>query len=266
MTDQHVSPSTLDPKPLITDHQFILNLAGYEGPLDALLNLAKTHKIDLTTISILDLVNQFLLFVEKAKSIKIELAAEYLVMAAWLVYLKSRLLLPDEQKDEEEFTPDQLAEALAFQLKRLEAIQKVSQQLMERPQLGSHFFVSKLIIEGPKKRKRYIYKNNLYDLLKAYCVHIERQNDHPSLEIEPLTLYSMEEAFDYLKKMIPIQTGWQALTKFLPSIKLLNDLHGRSIWASTFVASLEMARSGQIHIRQDQVFGPIYIKAYEDEK
>ena len=244
------------PKSDVSDSQFVLDLDGYEGPIDVLLSLAREQKVDLTKISILDLADQYLAFVARARRLRLELAADYLVMAAWLAYLKSRLLLP-EPEGEGEPSGAQMAAALAFQLQRLEAMRDVAGRLMALPQLGREFFARgapepMLVVETP------VYSVKLYDLLRAYGAIARRRHDG-TLRILPAEIYSMDDALQRLGDMLGQSLDWRTLASFLPS-DLTEGLKARSAVASTFAASLEMVRSGRAELRQDGVFGPIYLR------
>jgi segregation and condensation protein A len=239
-----------------SDAQFVLDLDGYEGPIDVLLTLARDQKVDLTKLSILDLADQYLAFVARARRLRLELAADYLVMAAWLAYLKSRLLLP-EPEGEAEPTGAELAAALAFQLQRLEAMQRAGAQLMALPRLGRDFFV-----RGEPERvqvvARPVYRLTLYELLKAYGAQAaERQ---PSLlRIPPHDLYSMDDALHRIGGMLGHTPDWHSLFHFLPP-GMHDGLRRRAALAATFAASLELVRSGRAELRQDGTFGPIYLR------
>jgi segregation and condensation protein A len=238
------------------DAQFVLDLDGYEGPIDVLLNLARDQKVDLTRLSILDLADQYLAFVARARRLRLELAADYLVMAAWLAYLKSRLLLP-EPEGEAEPTGAELAAALAFQLQRLEAMQRAGAQLMALPQLGREFFV-----RGEPERvqvvARPVYRLTLYELLKAYGAQAAERP--PSLlRIPPHDLYSMDDALHRIGSMLGHAPDWRSLFHFLPP-GMLDGLRRRAALAATFAASLELVRSGRAELRQDGAFGPIYLR------
>ncbi|MAY99113.1 MAG: segregation/condensation protein A [Micavibrio sp.] len=241
----------------------LLNLEGFEGPIDVLLNLARDQKVDLTKISILELVKQYLVFVERAKQIRLELAADYLVMAAWLAYLKSRLLLPKEEKGEDELSAEEMSEALAFQLRRLEAIQDVAERLFARPQLGQQVFYRGMP-EGLSRSTDATYDASFYDIIQAYG-DIQRRSDHSSYEIKPFNLMSPDEAVERLSRMLGklpkkgVHTVWATLDQFLPE-DLVDALMARSATASTFVASLELVKQGQVEIRQDGAFKPIYLR------
>jgi segregation and condensation protein A len=238
-----------------------LNLEGFEGPIDLLLSLARDQKVDLSQISILALADQYLVFVREAQVLNLELAADYLVMAAWLAYLKSRLLLPPDEDAEEEQDPAALAEMLRFQLLRLEAMQDAGQRLFARNQLGVDVF-SRGRPENLGARFRSVYDVTLYDLLRAYADHKLRGQDE-TLRIAETDLYSVEQAVERLRLFVGRVPGWRTLFSFLP-----DDLRGslliRSAIASTFVAGLQLVKDGQASIRQDGAFGPIWLRSDPD--
>ncbi len=235
-----------------------LQLDGYEGPIDALLQLARDQKVDLTNISILALADQYLEFVREARKLRLELAADYLVMAAWLAYLKSRMLLPD-LGTEEEPSGAEMAAALKFQLQRLEAMQNAAKKLMELPQLGRDFFP-----QGEPQPIRVInsisYEASLYDLLKAYGRNKVRADVTRLHIVASRELYSMDQALERLRGLIPGVPGWRTLSSFLPT-DLRGELENRSALAATFAASLELCREGKLRIRQESTFGAIYLSA-----
>jgi segregation and condensation protein A len=237
----------------------VVDVEGYEGPLDLLLTLARQQKVDLAKISILELADQYLSFIQRARRLRLEIAADYLVMAAWLAYLKSRLLLP-EPEGEGEPTGAELAAALAFQLQRLEAMQQAGEKLMARPRLGQDFF-RRGAPEALKIVSRSVYDVSLYDLLKAYGDQRAKQTRDTALHIAPLELYSMDDALRRLGEMLGHAPDWRTLAAFLPGG--LRGLVYRSAVAATFAASLELVRSGRAELRQDGTFGPIYLKARE---
>ena len=234
----------------------VLDLDGYEGPIDVLLVLARQQKVDLARISILDLAEQYLAFIAAARRLNLEIAADYLVMAAWLVYLKSRLLLPDEEEGEEPSGPE-LAEALSFQLRRLEAMQDRGRQMMARPLLGRDVFV-RGDPEETEVVRHSVYEVSLFDLLSAYGESRWRAEDSV-LQIEPSALYSVAEAIERLSGLSAGLADWQNLAGFLPP-EAGGGIRLRSAVASTFVAGLELARMGRIEFRQLNPFGPIYIR------
>ena len=235
---------------------FVVDLDGYEGPIDVLLKLAREHKLDLTKISILALADQYLAFIAKVRRTNLELAADYLVMAAWLAYLKSRLLLPD-LGEEDEPTGEEMAAALAFQLQRLEVMQNAGQKLMARSRLGQDFF-TRGAPETFRALINPVLEVTLFDLLKAYGDQ-RRRAEGGTLHIEAFEIHTVEDALRRLKSLIGSTPDWQSLWRFLPE-GVLEGLVQRSAIASTFAASLEMAREGKIKLRQSGPFGPIYLK------
>jgi segregation and condensation protein A len=242
--------------------ELVVDLDGYEGPIDVLLSLAREQKVDLTRISILELADQYLAFISRAHHMRLEIAADYLVMAAWLAYLKSRLLLPEPQPEDEPSGAD-MAAALAFQLQRLEAMQQAGLRLMARPLLGRDVF-PRGAPEGLRLVSRIAYDATLYDLLKAYG-DSRRRAAGSVLEIRPAELYSMDEALARLGRLLGKLPEWRTLMSFLPP-NLRTGLIGRSAVASTFAASLELVRSGRIQLRQDVPFGPIYLRNAPEAK
>jgi segregation and condensation protein A len=247
------------------DGQFVLDLDGYGGPIDVLLTLARDQKVDLTKISILALAEQYLAFIERARSLKLELAADYLVMASWLAFLKSKLLLP-EPESEDEPSAAEMADALAFQIRRLESIRQSGARLFGLPQLGRDFFPrgrpEPIVVE-----RRNVFTLTLFELLSAYGQHLA-QRDRELYTIEPFMLHSVEAALERLSKMIGRLPVWTLLSNFLPSYDAARagsgeqrTLIGRSAVAATFGASLELAKRGIVSLRQDGNFEPIYIKS-----
>ena len=242
--------------------ELIVELDGFEGPIDLLLTLAREQKVDLTKISILGLAEQYLRFIDEANKMKLEGAADYLVMAAWLAYLKSRLLLP-EGEDNDEPTGEELAEALTYQLQRLEAMREAAASLFEMPLLGRDTFDRGNPELLPVKTNS-SYTTTLYEILNAYGVTQRRHRPSP-LKIEEIKLYSMDEALNRLSTILGNLFEWSNLSSFLPS-GLKDDLIRRSAVAATFSASLELVKSGKAEIRQDQSFGPIYFRGREETK
>ena len=233
----------------------VVDLEGYEGPLDVLLALARTQKVDLTKISILQLAEQYLAFIAEARKIRLELAADYLVMAAWLAYLKSKLLLPDEEEDEEPSGPE-MAARLAFQLRRLEAMRAMAGKLMDRNRLGRDVF-PRGAPEGIQVVRNSVYELSLYELLSAYGGSRTRAILKP-LTIERRVIYTIEEALKRLEAMLGKLPSWQTLEAFLP-MGAFSRADRKSALAATFTASLELVRRGDLKIRQGEPFGPIYI-------
>ena len=233
-----------------------LTLDGFEGPIDVLLSLAREQKVDLIHISILELAEQYLLFVQQAQSLNLEIAADYLVMAAWLAYLKSRLLLP-KTEIEDELSPEEMAEAVRFQLQRLESMRGAGARLMSLPQIDFDRF-KRGMPEAISNKAYSVYDLTLFELLKFYGdIHLRGQDS--SLHIAATRLFSVDEAVDRLRRMIKKMPDWQTLIGYLPS-GLHSALLARSAVASTFVASLELAKEGHLELRQETSFGPIYIR------
>ena len=241
----------------------LLNIDGFEGPIDVLLVMARDQKVDLTKISILQLARQYLAFVDRAREIRLELAAEYLVMAAWLAYLKSRLLLPREAGDDQ---PDAqaMAEALQFQLRRLEAMKKAADDLRALPQLGRNIF-ARGMPEGLRTVTDTIYEVSLYDLLSAYG-DIRHRRETSQYELPVFRLMSLEAAIERLGRMLgklprkgPF-SAWTTLQSFLPDL-MRDKLYARSSLASLFTAGLELVKQGRMEIKQDGLWRPIYIRA-----
>ena len=247
---------------------FLLDIDGYEGPIDVLLEMARNQKVDLREISILQLVRQYLVFIERAKELRLELAAEYLVMAAWLAYLKSRLLLPQEKVEGAELSGEQMAEALQFQLRRLEAMREAADKLMSRPQLGVNIF-ARGMPEGLRTKFQTHWQVTLYDLLKAYG-DINRRKEYNTYELPIFNIMTMEDAANRLAKMLGNlprsgpHSVWTTLQSFIPE-GIKDPLLIRSTVASTFTAGLEMAKQGKLEIRQDGPFKTIYLRTADRE-
>ncbi len=237
--------------------EFHVDIGGFEGPLDLLLDLARHHKIDLAQISILALVDQYLAYVDKARSLRLDLAADYLVMAAWLAYLKSRLLIP-APPSAGDTEPQDMAARLAFRLQRLQAMRDSAQQLMQLPQLGIGFAQrgapEPLVIE-----KQRTYSDTLVDLLKAYVDRRQRKLVRQTYQIKRQPTFSIKEAREALVKLVGTMDDWGTLDTWL--IKYLSTPETRrSVRASSFTASLELAREGLLELRQEHAFDPIYLR------
>ncbi len=247
----------------------LLHIDGYEGPIDVLLDLARHQKVDITKISILQLARQYLSFIERAQSLNLELAAEYLVMAAWLAYLKSRLLLPRQDDDGTEPSAAEMAEALQFQLRRLEAMRGAAEKLKALPQLGQSVF-ARGMPEGLSVNTTTHWDVNLYDLLKTYG-EIELRKQDSRYDLPEFHLMSADDAFNRMTRMLGklpkqgIQSVWATLESFMPD-GIKNRLYGRSALASTLTASLELVKQGMVEIRQDGLFRPIYLRSTGDTK
>jgi segregation and condensation protein A len=234
----------------------IVDVEGFEGPLDLLLTLARHQKIDLAKISILALADQYLAFIEAARKLRLELAADYLVMAAWLAYLKSRLLLP-EAPDGEGRSAEDMAAALAYRLKRLEAMREVAGRLMERPQLDRDVFArgDPQPIADVKTPQ---WSATLYDLLAAYATQREKLAlSH--VRLARRTVWSLAEARAALERLIGQASDWQELDRFLLAY-LVEPSQRATVMASSFAATLEMVREGVIEVHQHAAFAPIYLR------
>ena len=238
------------------DPALIVDVEGFEGPLDLLLRLAREQKVDLAKISILALADQYLAFIEEARRLRLELAADYLVMAAWLAYLKSRLLLPEPPGGTGESAAD-LANALALRLKRLEAIRIASKRLTDRPQLGRDVF-ERGAPEPINEIKRPQWSATLYDLLTAYAN--ERQK-HALARVRLTTrkVWSLAEARTALERLIQMSTDWTAIDQYLIAY-LVEPSMRASVFASSLAATLELAREGHLEIHQDTAFAPVYVR------
>ena len=234
-----------------------VNVDGYEGPLDLLLTLARTQKVDLAKVSILQLAEQYLVFIAEAQKLRIELAADYLVMAAWLAYLKSRLLLPPPHEDDEP-TGEDLAARLAFQLERLEAMRKASAQLMARDQLGRDFFARGMTETVTVKRETE-WTASLADLLKAYS-RVRTREEYKPLQVDRDAIFTMSQAIERLKDLIGQAVEWADIATYLPEGFRIEPARRRSAIAATFAASLELARRGEIELRQDETFAPLMMR------
>lgn len=235
----------------------IVDVGAFEGPLDLLLTLSRTQKVDLRQISILALAEQYLAFVEKAKQLRLELAADYLVMAAWLAFLKSRLLLPPDPTEEGP-TGEELAAHLAFQLERLEAMRKAAAQLMARDQLGRDFF-ARGITEDVQRVRKVTYTATLLDLMQGYA-RIRTRDDFRPFVLDRQHVMTMEQALDRMRHLIGFAGDWTEISSYLPDGWDADPQRRRSTTAATFAASLELAKEGKIEIRQGDVFSPIQIR------
>jgi segregation and condensation protein A len=244
-----------------TQDALVVSLDGFEGPLDVLLALARTQKVDLAKISVLALADQYLLFIAHAHKLRLELAADYLVMAAWLAYLKSRLLLPREAAADQP-TGEELAARLAFRLKRLEAMRNAAAGLMTRKRLGRDIF-ARGMPEGMRTIRVRQYTAIIYDLLKAYAE--QRRRTTKRVHVVPRrTVWSIKDARERLEALIGQWTGeWMALSKYLEQYLGSPDI-ARTAVASSFGATLEMAREGLVEISQAEPFAPIYVRKRED--
>ena len=242
----------------VTDGEaaLVVDVEGYEGPLDLLLTLARQQKVDLAKISILALADQYLTFIEAARKIRLELAADYLVMAAWLAYLKSRLLLPEPP------TPDgpsaeEMATALANRLRRLEAIREAANRLMNRPQFQRDIFPrgnpeSIAEIRHPK------FTATLFDLLTAYAAQ-RQQRVLATVHLARRTVWSLAEARASLERLVGITDDWSCLDEYLLTY-VVDPSQKATVFASTFAAALELVREGEMELNQKTAFAPLYFR------
>jgi segregation and condensation protein A len=246
------------PVPEVDPDALIVDVAGFEGPLDLLLDLARAHKVDLSQISILALADQYISYIEKMQTMRIEVAADYLVMAAWLAYLKSRLLIPAPPSTGEEATPADMAARLAFRLQRLQAMREAAASMMTLPQLGLDVFArgapEPLVIE-----KQRIYSDTLIDLLKAYADRRARKMVHQTYMVKRQPVFSIKEAREALERLIGVMDDWGVMDGWLEKYLSTPETR-RSVRASSFTASLELVREGTIELRQEHAFDPIYVR------
>ena len=245
------------------DTALVISLDGFEGPLDVLLALARTQKVDLARISILDLANQYLEFVTEARKLRLELAADYLVMAAWLAYLKSKLLLPKEAGTEDQSSGEELAARLAFRLKRLEAMRDAAAKLMTRKRLGRDVF-GRGMPEGVRTIRVRQYTGVIYDLLKAYADQRKRTTKRVHV-VHRRTVWSIKEARTRLEAMLgDSDLQWVQLDLYLEQYMPSAEV-ARTALASSFGATLEMAREGLVELSQAEPFAPIYMRKREND-
>jgi len=240
--------------------RLVVDVEGFEGPLDLLLGLARTQKVDLAKISVLALAQQYLDFIAEARRLRLEIAADYLVMAAWLAFLKSKLLLPAEPSEEGEPTGAELAALLAFRLKRLHAMREASAQLMTRKRLGRDVFARGLP-EPTRVTRKSVYDANVYDLLKAYSQQRQR-TAALSLRMRPRTVWSLREAREELERLLGMTVDWAPLDQLFAEFLVESELR-RTALASGFTATLEMTREGALEIRQAKSFAPLLIRRRE---
>ena len=245
----------------VAAESFVVDVDGFEGPLDLLLALARTQKVNIAKISILALVEQYLAFIAEAQKVKLELAADYLVMAAWLAYLKSRLLLPRDKEEPGTQTAEELAQRLAFRLMRLDAMRNAAAQLLTRKRLGRDVFARGLP-EVTKTVRDTTYTANVYDLLKAYADQ-RRRTVRVVHVVKARRVWSIKDARLRLEKLIGATAGdWAQLDLFIEQYMPKGE-EQRTAIASSFGATLEMAREGLVELRQDAPFAPIYMRRRE---
>lgn len=244
------------PAPPAPEDVMYVDVGGYEGPLDLLLDLARRQKVDLAAISVLALAEQYLAFIETVREKRIEVAADYLVMAAWLAYLKSRLMVPQAPSDDEP-SGEMLAALLQFRLKRLEAMRSAASQLMNRPRLGFQVY-ARGMPEPIEIKRTSLWEASLYDLLKAYAGQRERgvTTDYSPIQ---RTVWSLQEARDILQRLIGDSFEWVSMDSYLADY-LATPAERATIRASSFASSLELVRLGQIDLRQTETFGPLFMR------
>ena len=235
----------------------IVDVDGYEGPLDLLLTMARTQKVDLMKVSVLQLARQYLAFVEKARRLRIELAADYLVMAAWLAFLKSRLLLPPDP-EEDGPSGEEMAAHLAFQLERLSAMRDVAARLMARDQKGREFF-ARGITEDVARVRRVTYTATLLDLMQGYA-RLRTKDEFRPFVMDRQNIHTMEQSLDRMRKLIGFAGTWTDISTYLPDDWRVDRMSRRSSHAATFAASLELAKEGLVEVRQSESFGPIELR------
>ena len=246
-------------------NRLVVDLEGYEGPLDVLLALARTQKVDLAKISILKLADQYLAFITEARKLSLEIAADYLVMAAWLAYLKSRLLLPEPEEDDELSGPE-LAANLAWKLQRLESMREAAGKIMQRDRLGRDVFLRGMP-EGIRSIRHPKWECTMFELLEAYTAVSRPASPHP-LVVGRFDPYTIRDAIERIGRLLGVSANWERIESFLPSGMGQGSASGlgqKSAMASTFAATLELSKQGRLRLRQDHAFGPILIRAQRPE-
>jgi segregation and condensation protein A len=244
------------PAPPAAEDVLHVDVDGYEGPLDLLLDLARRQKVDLSAISVLSLAEQYLAFIDRIRAGRIEVAADHLVMAAWLAYLKSRLMVPKAPGDDEP-SGEMLAALLQLRLKRLEAMRTAASRLMNRPRLGFQIY-ARGQPEPVEISRRPLWEASLYDLLKAYATQRER-NVPAQYAPHTRTVWALQDARDILQRLIGESAEWVALDAYLAQY-LATPAHRATVRASTFASSLELVRQGELDIRQTETFGPLFVR------
>ncbi|QBF31575.1 ScpA family protein [Thalassococcus sp. S3] len=238
----------------------IVDVDGFEGPLDVLLTLSRTQKVDLRKISVLQLAQQYLAFIERAKALRIELAADYLVMAAWLAFLKSRLLLPPDPEDEGP-SGEELAAHLAFQLERLQAMRDAAARLMARDRLGRDFF-ARGITEDVTRVRKIEYTATLLDLMQGYA-RIRTKDEFRPFVMDRDAVLTMEQALERMRGLIGYAADWTDIASYLPEGWEMDPVRRRSATAATFAASLQLVKEGHLELRQTETFAPIQLRKRE---
>jgi segregation and condensation protein A len=259
-TDLWDASERIAPSDRMAAEALIVDVDGYEGPLDLLLTLSRSQKVDLRRISVLQLAEQYLAFINQAQALRIELAADYLVMAAWLAFLKSRLLLPPEPGEDGPSAAD-LAAHLAFQLERLAAMREAAARLMGLDQLGRNFF-ARGAPETLSHRRKLTYEATLLDLIRAYA-RIRTRDEFRPYAFDRQDVFTMEQALDRLRGLLGYAGAWSDLTAFLPDGWDASPARRRSATAAHFAAVLELAKRGLVDLRQSETFAPVQIRRKE---
>ncbi|WP_171122273.1 MULTISPECIES: ScpA family protein [unclassified Ruegeria] len=257
MNDNLFSEDPVSVADRLAAEALIVDVDGFEGPLDVLLTLSRTQKVDLRKISVLALAQQYLTFVEKARALRIELAADYLVMAAWLAFLKSRLLLPPDPDDEGP-SGEELAAHLAFQLERLQAMRDAAARLMARDQLGRDFF-KRGQGEDITRIRTVTYSATLLDLMQGYA-RIRTRDEFRPFVMDRDAVFTMEQALERMRPLIGFAGTWTDMETYLPDGWDADPVRRRSATAATFAASLELVKEGHMEIKQSETFAPIHLR------
>ncbi len=257
MNDNLFSEDPVSVADRLAAEALIVDVDGFEGPLDVLLTLSRTQKVDLRKISVLALAQQYLAFVEKARALRIELAADYLVMAAWLAFLKSRLLLPPDPDDEGP-SGEELAAHLAFQLERLQAMRDAAARLMARDQLGRDFF-KRGQGEDVTRIRTVTYSATLLDLMQGYA-RIRTRDEFRPFVMDRDAVFTMEQALERMRPLIGFAGTWTDMETYLPQGWDADPVRRRSATAATFAASLELVKEGHMEIKQSDTFAPIQLR------
>ncbi|WP_171167753.1 ScpA family protein [Ruegeria sp. HKCCA0370] len=257
MNDNLFSEDPVSVADRLAAEALIVDVDGFEGPLDVLLTLSRTQKVDLRKISVLALAQQYLAFVEKARALRIELAADYLVMAAWLAFLKSRLLLPPDPEDEGP-SGEELAAHLAFQLERLQAMRDAAARLMARDQLGRDFF-KRGQSEDITRIRTVTYSATLLDLMQGYA-RIRTRDEFRPFVMDRDSVFTMEQALERMRPLIGFAGTWTDMETYLPDGWDSDPVRRRSATAATFAASLELVKEGHMEIKQSETFASIQLR------
>jgi segregation and condensation protein A len=255
MSGEQLVLDSFEAPPPVEEDRLTVDLGSWEGPLDLLLTLARTQKVDLREMSILALVDQYLAYINDARALKLEIAADYLVMAAWLAYLKSGLLLPKDPEIEP--SPEELALRLQLRLERLNAMREAGARLMARDRLGRDVF-ARGAPEGLRVVRKAKWDSGLFDLIQAYG-HVKARAEPPLHIVHQRNVLTLEEAIDRVSRLVGSMVEWTVIHRFLPESD--DPQFRKSALASSFVATLELARQGKIALRQDDAFAPLYVRA-----